>query len=238
MAGEQGAGAGVEREGHKVSISVDQFTLLDKEALAQRLSISTALVSKLVLDGGAGNDEIVGSNLKDLVDSIIGGIGSDRLTGGAGVDEFHESAGSTGMISDVNVAGDVDTLVEARDAGLDGGELLLCRCGSGPRGRDLLGQALNLGGPRLNPGASRVDLTGEPSEAFAAIRRRPNRCRKPAVFGRERRLRFGAQDRGRGQKCGGLGQGLGQGALLLDAAAFEEFNSDGGHGGFLKPAHR
>ena len=48
MAGEQGAGARIEREGRKVSISVDQFTLLDKQALAQRLSISTALVSKLV----------------------------------------------------------------------------------------------------------------------------------------------------------------------------------------------
>ena len=48
MAGEQGAGARIEREGRKVSISVDQFTLLDKKALAQRLSISTALVSKLV----------------------------------------------------------------------------------------------------------------------------------------------------------------------------------------------
>ena len=31
-----------------MSIPVDQFTLLDKHALAQRLSISTALVSKLV----------------------------------------------------------------------------------------------------------------------------------------------------------------------------------------------
>lgn len=48
MAGEQGAGARIEREGRTMSIPVDQFTLLDKEALAQRLSISTALVSKLV----------------------------------------------------------------------------------------------------------------------------------------------------------------------------------------------
>ena len=31
-----------------MSISVDPLTLLDKEALARRLSISTALVSKLV----------------------------------------------------------------------------------------------------------------------------------------------------------------------------------------------
>ena len=48
MAGEQGAGARIEREGRTMSISADQVTLLDKEALAQRLNVSHAYVSKLV----------------------------------------------------------------------------------------------------------------------------------------------------------------------------------------------
>ena len=48
MAGEQGAGARIEREGRTMSISVDQVTLLDKEALAQRMGVSHSYVSKLV----------------------------------------------------------------------------------------------------------------------------------------------------------------------------------------------
>ena len=48
MAGEQGAGARIEREGRTMSIPVDQFTLLDKHALAQRLGMSPGGILKLV----------------------------------------------------------------------------------------------------------------------------------------------------------------------------------------------
>jgi Ca2+-binding RTX toxin-like protein len=74
--------------------------------------VLTAVVGDLVLDGGAGDDRLIGSNQRSISDVLIGGAGSDRITGGAGVDRFYEAAiGEAG-----NLAGDVDTLIEARDA--------------------------------------------------------------------------------------------------------------------------
>ena len=53
----------------------------------------------LTINGGNGNDMLVGS---PFVDRIDGGAGNDELTGGAGIDTFADSSGS-------------DTLVEARN---------------------------------------------------------------------------------------------------------------------------
>ena len=48
MAGEQNARAELERERGEMSVPVDQFTLLDKHALAQRLCMSPGGILKLV----------------------------------------------------------------------------------------------------------------------------------------------------------------------------------------------
>ncbi|ANG63895.1 hypothetical protein A8C75_16365 [Marinobacterium aestuarii] len=77
------------------------------------LGVTQALVSHIYLDGGADDDRIIGTNLASLSDVIIGGSGSDRMTGGAGIDQFYEQS-DTG--ADDNIDGDVDVLVESRDA--------------------------------------------------------------------------------------------------------------------------
>ncbi|WP_020680160.1 DUF4347 domain-containing protein [Marinobacterium rhizophilum] len=77
------------------------------------LGVTQALVSQIVIDGGADDDRIIGTNLASVSDVIIGGSGSDRLTGGAGIDRFYEQIDSD---SDANIDGDVDVLVESRDA--------------------------------------------------------------------------------------------------------------------------
>ena len=73
-----------------------------------------AVVDKLYLDGGADDDRIIGSDLTDVIDVIIGGLGSDRVTGGAGVDEFFEVDDTSDTNQDV--LQDTDTLFESRDA--------------------------------------------------------------------------------------------------------------------------
>ncbi|HYR33730.1 MAG TPA: hypothetical protein VEQ87_05520, partial [Burkholderiales bacterium] len=75
-------------------------------------AVVDAVVSNLYLDGGDGNDRLIGSNLKDTADVIIGGAGNDRLTGGAGVDQFFENT----VGDNTNTDGDLDTLIETRDA--------------------------------------------------------------------------------------------------------------------------
>ncbi len=75
--------------------------------------VTTGVVANLYLDGGAGDDRIIGSALSSVSDVIVGGAGSDRITGLAGIDRFYES--SIGN-NDVNLAGDYDVLVEQRDA--------------------------------------------------------------------------------------------------------------------------
>ncbi|MGD8475608.1 MAG: matrixin family metalloprotease, partial [Burkholderiales bacterium] len=74
--------------------------------------VNSAVVADLILDGGADDDTIIGSNQGSISDVIVGGTGSDKLTGGAGVDRFYELvAGEAG-----NLIGDIDTLIETRDA--------------------------------------------------------------------------------------------------------------------------
>jgi len=75
--------------------------------------VTQVVVSDLYLDGGADDDIIVGSSLAGTADVIIGGAGSDRLTGAVGVDRFYEQAADG---TDANIEGDVDVLVETRDA--------------------------------------------------------------------------------------------------------------------------
>jgi Ca2+-binding RTX toxin-like protein len=75
--------------------------------------VSRALISELTLDGGLHNDTLIGTNQKDIKDIIIGGPGSDRMTGGAGVDQFEEAAShENNAVSNT----DLDTLIEKRDA--------------------------------------------------------------------------------------------------------------------------
>ncbi|HEX2649809.1 MAG TPA: DUF4347 domain-containing protein [Burkholderiales bacterium] len=64
----------------------------------------TAGVAELHLDGGTGNDRIIGSQ---LADKIQGGDGNDTITGNAGLDVFSDSSGTA------------DTLVETRDKDFD-----------------------------------------------------------------------------------------------------------------------
>jgi Ca2+-binding RTX toxin-like protein len=75
-------------------------------------AVRTALVDRLYLFGGEHDDRIIGSNLKETHDVIIGGAGSDDITGGAGVDFFFEAA----EVGDTNDSLDFDTLIEERDA--------------------------------------------------------------------------------------------------------------------------
>src|SRR5439155_5138000 len=58
---------------------------------------------EITLEGGDGNDQLVGSRFDDILQS---GNGSDTVTGGRGVDIFSDSSG----------AGDTDTLIEEIDA--------------------------------------------------------------------------------------------------------------------------
>ena len=61
--------------------------------------IQERLVDKLTLDGGAGDDRIIGSRFAETID---GGSGDDVITGDGGVDVFFDSSG-------------YDTLIEQRD---------------------------------------------------------------------------------------------------------------------------
>ncbi|MCV6613177.1 MAG: DUF4347 domain-containing protein [Amphritea sp.] len=74
--------------------------------------VTQQLVNELFMDSGADDDTIVGSSLAGTSDVIIGGTGSDRLTGAVGVDKFYEQS----IVGDSNNAGDTDVLVEMRDA--------------------------------------------------------------------------------------------------------------------------
>ncbi|MCA9035164.1 MAG: hypothetical protein KDA91_08545, partial [Planctomycetaceae bacterium] len=66
-------------------------------------------IDGLTLDGGAGNDRIIGSR---FADTINGGLGDDTITGGAGTDTYITNLDSNGQpISDDGY----DILLEARD---------------------------------------------------------------------------------------------------------------------------
>ncbi len=69
-------------------------------------------VNRLKIDGGAGDDTIIGSNGKDLLfggdgnDDIQGGLGEDELQGGAGDDVLYGGAGTDALFG----GGDNDRL--------------------------------------------------------------------------------------------------------------------------------
>ena len=75
---------------------------------ANRIDLSTmqpvqfANLSRIDVDGAAGNDTLIGSGLND---SLVGGTGNDSITGGAGNDTLDGGAG-------------VDLLIEAADVNL------------------------------------------------------------------------------------------------------------------------
>lgn len=79
---------------------------------------------QLTIDGGAGNDRLVGSNSDDILlggigdDTLIGGKGADSLTGGEGLDSFR--------FDSLNQGGDTitdftDELILIRAGGFGGG---------------------------------------------------------------------------------------------------------------------
>ena len=85
--------------------------------------IVASQTSGAVLNGGAGNDYLIGNNGSDLMsggggnDTLIGGAGGDDMTGGAGIDTFIINAGSaaiedlgTGGADIMNVSGSVSTV--------------------------------------------------------------------------------------------------------------------------------
>ena len=134
-------------------------------------AVTRAVVSDLYLDGGADDDRIIGSNLAAVPDVIIGGTGSDRVTGGAGVDLFYEV---TDDGSDANEVGEIDTLIESRDAdfwlsdtGRCASTTRCCTIRIRRRGRDL---RRHLRGRR----AVRLD-GGQPLRDLRLVRQRPAR---------------------------------------------------------------
>ena len=81
-------------------------------------STLAAGVVKLRLDGGVGNDTILGSRGNDILiggagnDVLIGGAGDDQLFGGPGADTLNGGAGN-----DVFVADEFDTVIDDFAAG-------------------------------------------------------------------------------------------------------------------------
>ena len=86
-------------------------TLADDDQI-DATSVIDPVVSNLYLYGGSGDDRIIGSQAANIADVIVGGTGSDRLTGGPGVDRFYEQDEQ----NDANESGESDTLIETRDA--------------------------------------------------------------------------------------------------------------------------
>ena len=65
------------------------------------------------IDGGTGNDTIVGTSIDD---TITGGTGVDTMTGGAGADTFVIAAGDTGITAaTADTITDFETGVDAID---------------------------------------------------------------------------------------------------------------------------
>jgi Ca2+-binding RTX toxin-like protein len=69
------------------------------------LDFSGVTASKVVADGGKGNDSMIGTALNDDLrgnlgnDSILGGAGNDTLTGGVGIDTLNGGEGSDTYIA-------------------------------------------------------------------------------------------------------------------------------------------
>ncbi len=96
-------------------LDLTDYVRLDTLAGDDQLDATAVIdpvVSHLYLYGGADDDSIVGSEAAGIADVIVGGTGSDRLTGGPGVDLFYEQDEQ----NDANEPGATDTLVETRDA--------------------------------------------------------------------------------------------------------------------------
>lgn len=60
-------------------------------------ALAGAIVGNTLIDGGAGDDTITGSNVAAITDRIIGGTGLDNMTGGLGDDIYVINAGDSGI---------------------------------------------------------------------------------------------------------------------------------------------
>jgi Ca2+-binding RTX toxin-like protein len=91
--------------------------------------LTSPVVRKVTLDGGAGNDQLFGNNGDDVLrggggaDGLVGGHGSDALFGGAGNDRLN---GGPGL--DFLDGGDNDDSIDAPDSA--GGDTVLGGSGS------------------------------------------------------------------------------------------------------------
>jgi Ca2+-binding RTX toxin-like protein len=96
------------------------WTMSDIQARATTLLLGTSGADVLTgpvdmaaqLDGGAGNDKLLGGNLADV---LLGGTGDDVLVGGRGADEMTGGAGND--VFEVDDAG--DRVIESTDEGMD-----------------------------------------------------------------------------------------------------------------------
>ncbi|SPF80391.1 Hint domain-containing protein [Pseudoprimorskyibacter insulae] len=104
------------------------------------------------LDGGAGNDTLIGADGNDVLtggtgnDSLVGGDGNDVLTGGADADILEGGAGNdtiTAGEDDVVSGGDGDDVVNVSRDDVAGGTLIA----SGGEGGETAGDTLNIIGP-------------------------------------------------------------------------------------------
>ncbi len=120
---------------------------------ANRLDASAFTLGAVVLDGGAGDDTLIGS---DQDDTLTGGRGNDSLDGGAGNDQLWEQADADFSLTDSQLTvtlasgSEVDSLSNLEGASLTGG--------IGSNSLDASG--FTLGGVILSGGAGSDTLRG------------------------------------------------------------------------------
>ena len=81
---------------------------MDARGGQDNINLAAANILAPTIDGGAGDDVIVGSN---VVDAISGGDGNDRITGGRGDETINGGLGNDVMVwnngegDDINIGG-------------------------------------------------------------------------------------------------------------------------------------
>ena len=104
----------IDSETHKLKNSKYTGTTLADVIDAD--AVTTSITSKgLTLDGGAGNDSIVGSWNSD---KLIGGSGDDTIIGGLGNDSITGGTGTTTLIYEKDAKFDDDTVILTKDEDL------------------------------------------------------------------------------------------------------------------------
>ncbi|HEY2069728.1 MAG TPA: VCBS domain-containing protein [Rhizomicrobium sp.] len=94
-------------------------------------SAITATGAKLLLDGGAGNDDLIGGNGNDVIksgngtDTLMGNAGADTMTGGTGADTFaynfatDSSSTVHDTITNMNFTNDLISILGTTVTGID-----------------------------------------------------------------------------------------------------------------------